>query len=198
MTESIMSFFNAPITNKVPSGVCSVAGLHAYISSDSHLKELTQRVRADTENDKAFRGKKQTLLPYVTPAGIFSYCREQCIMVPSGDFVIDIDHLASVEEAAMWRDRLFTDEVLQPDLAFVSPGAKETFRALPAESHRYAGTLVRQCSTHRLGLPGMASRTKGRYRQCRYVESLLPGIRRRSEVQNLGRITNYKLQILSL
>ena len=105
-----MSFFNAPITNKVPSGVCSVAGLHAYISSDSHLKELTQRVRADTENDKAFRGKKQTLLPYVTPAGIFSYCREQCIMVPSGDFVIDIDHLASVEEAAMWRDRLFTDE----------------------------------------------------------------------------------------
>ena len=93
MKESIMSFFNAPITNKVPSGVCSVAGLHAYISSDSHLKELTQRVRADTENDKAFRGKKQTLLPYVTPAGIFSYCREQCIMVPSGDFVIDIDHL---------------------------------------------------------------------------------------------------------
>ena len=55
MKESIMSFFNAPITNKVPSGVCSVAGLHAYISSDSHLKELTQRVRADTENDKAFR-----------------------------------------------------------------------------------------------------------------------------------------------
>ena len=42
MKESIMSFFNAPITNKVPSGVCSVAGLHAYISSDSHLKELTQ------------------------------------------------------------------------------------------------------------------------------------------------------------
>ena len=84
MKESIMSFFNAPITNKVPSGVCSVAGLHAYISSDSHLKELTQRVRADTENDKAFRGKKQTLLPYVTPAGIFSYCREpQCGAIDS-------------------------------------------------------------------------------------------------------------------
>ena len=28
MKESIMSFFNAPITNKVPSGVSSVAGLH--------------------------------------------------------------------------------------------------------------------------------------------------------------------------
>lgn len=124
MKESIMSFFNAPITNKVPAGVCSVAGLHAYISSDSCLKELTRKVRANAESDKAFRGKKQTLLPYVTPAGIFSYCREQCIMVPSGIFVIDLDHLASTEEAVAWRDRLFADEVLQPDLAFVSPGAK--------------------------------------------------------------------------
>lgn len=44
--------------------------------------------------------------------------------MPSGAFVIDIDHLASAEEAMMWRDRLFADEVLQPDLAFVSPSAK--------------------------------------------------------------------------
>ena len=29
MKEYIMSFFNAPVTNKVPAGVCSVAGLHA-------------------------------------------------------------------------------------------------------------------------------------------------------------------------
>lgn len=59
MKEYIMSFFNAPVTNKVPAGVCSVAGLHAYISSDSHLEELTQRVRSDTENDKTFRGKNR-------------------------------------------------------------------------------------------------------------------------------------------
>ena len=58
MKESIMSFFNAPITNKVPAGVCSIAGLHAYISSDPHLKELTQIVRSTTENDKDFRKKK--------------------------------------------------------------------------------------------------------------------------------------------
>lgn len=124
MKESIMSFFNAPVTNKVPAGVCSVGGLHTYISSDPVLKELTRRVRGDAGDEKAFRKKKQTLLPYVTPAGIFSYCREQCIVVPSGLFVIDIDHLGSVQEAAEWRDRLFADETLQPDLAFVSPGAK--------------------------------------------------------------------------
>mgnify|MGYP000022679121 CR=1 FL=1 len=59
MKESIMSFFNAPITNKVPAGVCSIAGLHAYISSDPHLKELTQIVRSTTENDKDFRKKSK-------------------------------------------------------------------------------------------------------------------------------------------
>lgn len=63
MKESIMSFFNAPITNKVPAGVCSVAGLHAYISSSPHLRELTRRVRADAENDKVFRRKSRHCCP---------------------------------------------------------------------------------------------------------------------------------------
>lgn len=86
MKESIMSFFNAPITNKVPSGVCSVAGLHAYISSDSHLKELTQRVRADTENDKAFRGKSRLYYPtsrlpefFRTVGSSASWCRPETL-----------------------------------------------------------------------------------------------------------------------
>lgn len=124
MKEYIMSFFNAPVTNKIPAGVCSEASIHAYITSNKYLKEQTLRVRSEAGNEKLFRIKKQTLLPYVTPAGVFSYCKEQCIVIPSGLFVIDIDHLDSTEEAAAWRDRLFTDEILQPDLAFVSPGAK--------------------------------------------------------------------------
>lgn len=76
MKEYIMSFFNAPITNKVPAGVCSVAGLHTFITSNEYLKEMTLKVRAETEDEKLFRRKKQTLLPYVTPAGVFSYCKE--------------------------------------------------------------------------------------------------------------------------
>lgn len=124
MKEYIMSFFNAPITNKVPAGVCSVAGLHTFITSNEYLKEMTLKVRSETEDEKLFRRKKQTLLPYVTPAGVFSYCKEQCIVVPSGLFVIDIDHLDSAAEAEAWRDRLFADETLKPDLAFVSPGTK--------------------------------------------------------------------------
>lgn len=124
MKKYIMSFFNAPVTHKIPAGICSVAGLHTYISTNPQLEELTRKVRAELGNKQAFRKKKQTLLPYVTPAGIFSYCKEQCMQVPSGLFVIDIDELASTEEAKMWRDRLFADEVLHPVLSFVSPGGQ--------------------------------------------------------------------------
>ena len=119
MKEYIMSFFNAPVTNKIPTCICSVAGLHTYISTNPQLEELTRKVRAGLGDKQVFRKNKQTLLPYVTPAGIFSYCKEQCMQVPSGLFVIDIDELASTEEAAMWRDRLFADEVLHPVLSFV-------------------------------------------------------------------------------
>lgn len=124
MKEYIMSFFNAPVTNKIPAGVCSVAGLYNYLTANPQLEELTLKVRAAGGDKKEFRKQKQTLLPYVTPAGIFSYCKEQCLLVPSGLFVIDIDGLPSIEEAGMWRDRLFADKVLHPELSFVSPGAQ--------------------------------------------------------------------------
>ena len=50
MKESIMSFFNAPITNQVPNGVVSIIQLHAYISANgygigpsAHVPHLTTR-----------------------------------------------------------------------------------------------------------------------------------------------------------
>lgn len=122
MKESIMSFFNAPISNKVPAGVCNVRGLHTYITTNARLEELTLRVRGTVADKDSYRRTKLALLPYVTPAGVFSYCKERCITLPSGLFVIDFDHLGSPREAAAWRDRLFDDTTLCPDLAFVSPG----------------------------------------------------------------------------
>ena len=105
MKESIFSFFNAPITNQVPNGVVCVSQLYAYITTSEWLRERTDQVRAASSDEKRFRRLKQSLLPYVTPAGIFSY----------------IDHLSSPEEAICWRDTLFADERLRPDLSFVSP-----------------------------------------------------------------------------
>lgn len=121
MIDTVFSFFNAPIHNKVPSGVCSVRSLYAYITGDAHLQKLTAEVRSVADDRTEYRRRKVALLPYVTPAGVFSYCKESCILVPSGLFVVDIDHLASPAEAAAWRDRLADDPLLRPDLAFVSP-----------------------------------------------------------------------------
>lgn len=121
MKQSIVTFFNAPITNKVPDSVCSLQALHAYIVNNPKLAEKTERVRAGLTDPKLFRQLKQQTLPYVTPAGVFTYCREQSLLFPSGDFVIDLDHLASTAEARSLRDQLFNDEFLLPDLAFVSP-----------------------------------------------------------------------------
>ena len=73
MKECIMSFFNAPISNQVPSGVTSVKQLHTYITSNEWLKERTLSVQDALSDEKRFRKLKQNLLPYVTPAGVFSY-----------------------------------------------------------------------------------------------------------------------------
>lgn len=67
MRHSIVSFFNAPITNKVPSYVCSLQALHGYIVNDSQLAGKTGHVRAELADPKRFRRVKQHMLPYVTP-----------------------------------------------------------------------------------------------------------------------------------
>lgn len=99
----------------------------------SHLSHVRQTTGATDKRGTRHTGrrttlpeKKQQLLPYVTPAGIFPYCKELCLTLPSGLFVIDIDHLDTAAEAEEWRNRLFADDVLHPDLAFISPGAKES------------------------------------------------------------------------
>lgn len=86
MKECIMSFFNAPISNQVPSGVTSVKQLHTYITSNEWLKERTLSVQDALSDEKRFRKLKQNLLPYVTPAGVFSYRKEDRLLFLSGEF----------------------------------------------------------------------------------------------------------------
>ena len=85
MEESIMSFYNAPITNQVPNGVVSIIQLHAYISTNEWLRERTSRTRVALDDEKRFKQLKQSLLPYVTPAGVFSYRKEDRLLFPSGE-----------------------------------------------------------------------------------------------------------------
>ena len=130
MKECIMSFFNAPISNQVPSGVTSVKQLHTYITSNEWLKERTLSVQDALSDEKRFRKLKQNLLPYVTPAGVFSYRKEDRLLFLSGEFVIDIDHLPSPEETLHWRDTLFADN--KPSFRQPKHHRRETARPLPA------------------------------------------------------------------
>ena len=131
MRESVFSYFNAPITNQRPSGVVNIGQLHAYITANEWLREQTRQVRAAKDDPKRFAALKRARLPYVTPAGVFDYRKEERLRQPSGLLVIDIDHLASAEEAAHWRDTLFDDGWLRPDLAFVSPSETGVKLLLP-------------------------------------------------------------------
>ena len=57
MKECIMSFFNAPISNQVPSGVTSVKQLHTYITSNEWLKERTLSVQDALSDEKRHTGR---------------------------------------------------------------------------------------------------------------------------------------------
>ena len=116
-----MSFYNAPITNQVPNGVVSIIQLHAYVSTNEWLRERTDRTRVALDDEKRFRQLKQSLLPYVTPAGVFSYRKEDRLLFPSGELVIDIDHLASPEELVRGETRCSPTSGYAPTSPFISP-----------------------------------------------------------------------------
>ena len=103
MKECIMSFFNAPITTHVPNSMTRDKQIHNYITSNTWQKKHTNSVQDALSDEKRFRKLKQNLLPYVTPAGVFSYRKEDRLLFLSGEFVIDIDHLPSPEEPLHWR-----------------------------------------------------------------------------------------------
>jgi hypothetical protein len=69
----ILSYFSAPITNKKPSGEVDLCEIHKYITTNEQLREATATVRAAYEatNMEQYKRGKLTMLPSVTPAGVF-------------------------------------------------------------------------------------------------------------------------------
>ena len=150
MKESIFSFFNAPITNQVPNGVVCVSQLHAYITTSEWLRERTDQVRAASGDEKRFRRLKQSLLPYVTPAGIFSYRKEDHLLVPSGEFVIDIIRRGDPLEGHAVRRRAATPRSLLRESQYHGNQAPRTLSPVDQENRR---GVFRRGGTIRLGIP---------------------------------------------
>ncbi len=128
-----MSYFHAPIAPQrdadgnilqaatlTPVMNVSVEHIHQLITTNETLRQLTATLRT-TSN---LRSAKAALLPYVLPCGVFTRRKSDSLIRLSGLFPIDVDGLASWEEASRMRIRLFTDRYLQPALCFISPSGR--------------------------------------------------------------------------
>ncbi len=122
-----MSYFDAPVRNRVPAGAVSVQQLHAMIVGDATLKRLTEEVRSAAD----YKLAKTTRLPFVTPCGEFAVRKCEGLRRLSGVLPLDIDGLESQADAEALRQRLFDDRYLEPVLCFVSPGGRGVKMLVP-------------------------------------------------------------------
>jgi hypothetical protein len=129
----ILSYFSAPITNKKPSGEVDLCEIHKYITTNEQLREATATVRAAYEatNMEQYKRGKLTMLPSVTPAGVFREAKTSALVYPTGLLVVDYDGLESHQAAMELRDKLFADNLLKARLAFVSPSGRGVKLFLP-------------------------------------------------------------------
>ena len=90
-----MSFFNGPITNKVPLTTLGLAEVATIVKSKK-LEPQTKALRLIKEHEEA-RNYKGSNFPYVTPAGVFSYCSDASLVRHSSVLCMDLDHVEDVD-----------------------------------------------------------------------------------------------------
>lgn len=111
-----MSYFRAPITNKVPSKTVTLDEVARMIRS-TWLERQTKALRAldDKSSARSYKGQN---LPYVTLSGVFSYCSDACLVRHSCLLCIDLD---DVEDVDGLKQQLIADTHFFTVLAFRSP-----------------------------------------------------------------------------
>ncbi len=133
---------NATLT---PLRTVTLAEVYKIITSNERLAALTLEVRnaAQQGDENACRLLKQQKLPYVTPCGIFTRRRSDCLQESSGLVVVDIDHLESTEEAERLRQKLFDDPYLHPALVFISPTGQGVKAFVPCANSQNSAEGIR-------------------------------------------------------
>lgn len=119
--------------------------IYRLITSDQRLAELTLAIRnAAAQGDEiTARFLKQQTLPYVTPCGVFTRRRSDCLKLPSGLVVVDVDHLDSPDEAGRLKQLLFKDPYLAPVLVFISPTGRGVKAFVPCPIGKDSTEAVR-------------------------------------------------------
>lgn len=111
-----LSFFNPPITNKVPLRTVTLDEVARAVRS-TWLEPQTRALRAFADKAEA-REYKGRSLPYVTLSGVFSYCNDASLIKHSGLLCVDLD---GVEDVVGLKQQLTADGHFFTPLAFRSP-----------------------------------------------------------------------------
>ena len=116
--DFVMSYFNAPITNKVPRCQVRLADVARAIKSEL-WREPTLGLR-QIQDEALARSFKGGHFPYITPAGTFSYCNDQSVVSYSGLLCMDLDHIPYPDVEPL-KQRLLADGRFITQMAFRSP-----------------------------------------------------------------------------
>lgn len=111
-----MSYFDKPISNKVPQRTVTLLEVAELIKGRS-LEPQTLALRLITDEAKA-RAYKGHNFSYITPAGVFSYCNDQSLLKHSGVLCMDLDHVGDVDGL---KRKLIADRLFQTLMVFRSP-----------------------------------------------------------------------------
>jgi len=115
--DNSFSYFNKPISNKIPTCCTWLKKLHSEIISDKFLNE-TNEFRAIADNPLLNKFKSNNF-DWVTFSGKFENSQANSLKKHSNLFCIDIDNIENVEEVKTLLIDKFT-----PALLFVSPSGK--------------------------------------------------------------------------
>lgn len=146
-----MSLFKAPITNKLPLRTVTLTEV-AQMVKNPWLEPQTVALRLIQDEAEARRYKGWNF-PYITPAGVFSYCADASMVKPSGVLCMDLDHLDDVDGL---KRELIANTLFETLMAFRSPsgdGLKWFLRVdLARCSHRQWFDAVRNYLMSMYGL----------------------------------------------
>ncbi|MCU7548167.1 hypothetical protein OCK74_03535 [Chitinophagaceae bacterium LB-8] len=125
------SYFRKPIQNTVPLGYGSLVDIYKVITS-TQFENVTQKLRAITDKEKARKFKEKNF-DYVTFSGIFSSRENNALVIHSGLFTVDFDHVPDVEglKRLLLKDPYFVTEML-----FVSPSGDGLKWIIPINTNK--------------------------------------------------------------
>lgn len=121
--KEMISYMQAPITNKTPSYVVSLDQIKTAMTGPEYYRDRTFEYRETKEHGDKKRAAeiKQNAFDYVTFSGKFKYVSNNSLIKHSGLIAIDIDKLGDEEDVDQVKRMLLEDEVIDTTMLFVSP-----------------------------------------------------------------------------